>query len=120
MTGLIGAKLLVALSASGVLPLVAGSSPSPSPGISGARQGPFIPQEGVPNSDGAGLDAFLILVGLILASAGLFFAMNRSLKRARRNLGGDVLPRRRNTGPPVGPARDDPPPVTPPVTPPSG
>lgn len=57
---------------------------------------------------GGGTWAFLVIVGLILVSVLLFWAMNRSLRRARRNLGGEQLPRRGPRRPrPVIPVRDD-------------
>lgn len=43
---------------------------------------------------GAGSIAFLVIVILIVVSVLLFWAMNTSLKRARRNLGGDPFPHR--------------------------
>jgi hypothetical protein len=62
------------------------------------------------NNGGAGAGSYglLIILGLIVVSIGLFVAMNRSLRRARRNLGGDLLPRRRGSRPRhVIPLRDD-------------
>lgn len=54
--------------------------------------------DGTPDNNGgagAGNWGFFIIIGLIVVSIGLFYAMNRSLRSARRNLGGDQLPRRR-------------------------
>ena len=60
---------------------------------------------------GAGSLGVLVVVGMILAAIVLFWAMNRSLRRAQRNLGGDSLPRRRpgQRPRPTIPQRDDPP-----------
>ena len=81
---MLGARALAAVS----------PSPSPSPAVSGGRVGPFIPIDTAPNQYGAGLLAFLLILGMAVLCVGLFIAMNRSLRRARQNLGGDVLPRR--------------------------
>lgn len=100
MTGLIGARLLLVASSA--------VSPSPFPGSSGGRVGPFIPSNTQPNPHGAGLAAFGVVLLMIALSVLLFLALNRSLRRARRNLGGDVLPRRRPTGRPTIPPRKEP------------
>jgi hypothetical protein len=77
-------------------------SPSPSPSA------PF-QNDDDGDSRGAGSIAFLVILVLIVASVLLFWAMNRSLKRARRNLGGDPLPRRSNyRDRPTIPIREDP------------
>ncbi|HVV30213.1 MAG TPA: hypothetical protein VHC41_04980 [Mycobacteriales bacterium] len=69
-----------------------GTATAPPP----APNGPADHNDGV----GAGTWAFLVIIGLILLSVALFYALSRSLRRARRNLGGDVLPRRRGQRPP--------------------
>lgn len=86
-----------------------------------------VPQAPAGTSDnnggaGAGTYGFLVVVGLIVFSIFLFFAMNRSLRSARHNLGGDQLPRRRPGRPRhVIPLReDDVPPPADPTPPPSG
>jgi hypothetical protein len=71
-------------------------------------QGP----DGTANNNGgagAGSWGLLIILGLIVVSIALFYAMNRSLRSARRNLGGDQLPRRRPGSRPrhVIPLRED-------------
>lgn len=72
-------------------------SPSPSPGF-----GPSDDQApGSGDSVSAGLYAFLIVVLLAVALAVILWAMNRSLRRARNNLGGSVLPRREADDQPV-------------------
>ena len=73
-------------------------TPSPSPGFgpSNDNQAP-----GSGESVSAGLYAFLIILVLAAALALIVWAMNRSLKRARHNLGGSVLPRQESDKIPV-------------------
>jgi hypothetical protein len=73
-----------------------------------------VPQAPAGTSDdnggaGAGSYGFLVIIGLIVFSIVLFVAMNRSLRKARINLGGDQLPRRRPGARPrhVIPMRED-------------
>lgn len=86
--------------------ILAATSPSPAPTPS-----PFTPTENQFNGSGdpvsAGLYAFLVIVGLAAFTVLIVFFMNRSLKRARRNLGGDVLPRREADQVPVAPRSSD-------------
>lgn len=90
------------------------TSPSPSPTPSGAFNGPNEDQfSGSGDSVSAGLYAFLIIVMLAAFTALIIFFMNRSLKRARQNLGGDVLPRRQADQIPVAPGGPDDPDRTP-------
>lgn len=100
MTALLSARLML---------WVAGPSPSPSSLSPQQIQGPVNDNGGV----GAGTLAFLVIAGLLIVSGLLFVAMNRSLRRARHNLGGDQLPRRPNPRRPVIPIRDDDPPRNP-------
>lgn len=89
------AILLVAPSALGAV-IAASNPPSPT--------GP------VDNNGGAGAGSWglLIVAVLIVVSIALFVAMNRSLKHARHNLGGDQLPRRPSKRPrPAIPLRED-------------
>ena len=59
---------------------------------------------------GAGNLGVLVVLGMIVAAIVLFWAMNKSLRRAQRNLGGDPLPRRPGRRPrPTIPPRDEPP-----------
>jgi hypothetical protein len=68
---------------------------------------PFENQTGGGHS-GAGSLAFLVILGLIAVSIFLFWAMNQSFKRVRRNLGGDPLGRGRPSRPrPMIPGRED-------------
>jgi hypothetical protein len=81
-------------------------SPTPTPSTtSTVVVPPFGPTQGVSGADtaSAGLYAFLIVVGLIAVSVVIFIAMNRSLKTARTNLGGSILPRREADRIPVAP-----------------
>lgn len=77
---------------------------SPSPVPTSVTPG-FGPSQGVSGDSGAsaGLYAFLLVVALTAVSVVIFIAMNRSLKRARTNLGGSVLPRREADRLPVAP-----------------
>ena len=60
---------------------------------------------------GAGGLGVLVVLGMIVAAIVLFWAMNKSLRKAQRNLGGDSLPRRRPGGRPrpTIPPRNEPP-----------
>lgn len=82
--------------------VLAAASPSPSPtsGYEGPTENQF---NGSGDSVSAGLYAFLIIVGLAAFTALIIFFMNRSLRRARHNLGGDVLPRREADQVPIAP-----------------
>ena len=74
------------------------SAPSPSPSFENQTGG---------KTTGAGSLAFLVVIGLIVLSIALFWAMNRSLRRVRRNLGGDQLPRPRTQRRRPFPVRED-------------
>jgi hypothetical protein len=106
---------VVSLSSAGSLSPVV--SPSPTATTSGTVTPGFGPSPG-DSADGAsaGLDAFLIVLGLIAFTVVIFIAMNRSLRRMRHNLGGSVLPRREADSLPV--RGDGAPPAEPPATPP--
>ncbi len=74
---------------------LAATSPAPTPTSTVVTPG-FGPTPGGSGDVGAsaGLYAFLIVLGLILVTVVIFISMDRSLKRARANLGGSILPRR--------------------------
>lgn len=83
--------------------VLAAASPSPGP-TTAVDNGPTENQfNGSGDSYSAGLYAFLIIVAIAACTALIIFFMNRSLRRARHNLGGDVLPRRERDQIPVGP-----------------
>lgn len=92
-------------SASAWLVLAATSpAPTPSAGYDGPNDNQF---NGSGDSVSAGLYAFLIIVGLAAFTALIVYFMNRSLKRARQNLGGGVLPRREADQIPIAPGDRD-------------
>lgn len=89
--------------------LLAAASPSPSPTpptLNGPTENQF---NGSGDAYSAGLYAFLIILGLALFTVVIVYFMNRSLKRARQNLGGDVLPRRVADQIPIAPRDKTPP-----------
>jgi hypothetical protein len=78
---------------------LAGPTPSVSATGTATNPAPFKNDDSGGSASGAGSLAFLIIAGMLVVSVLLFWAMNRSLKRVRRNLGGDPLPRRRGSRP---------------------
>lgn len=74
--------------------VLAATSPAPGPSPTPSPQVTENQFNGSGDSYSAGLYGFLVIAALVVAMVVIVFFMNRSLRRARANLGGDVLPRR--------------------------
>lgn len=87
--------------------MLAAASPSPAPSPTPSPQVTENQFNGSGDSYSAGLYGFLVIAALVAVTVVIVLFMNRSLRRARANLGGDVLPRREADRVPSGTAQSE-------------